>query len=104
MAVPFSAVPHLPAGALTEKIVIDANNHYRLQDGVIAELETGSMTTRELFQRYVPGPRTVKAFSTIYFEHLLSLTRPAGSPDRSAPPDTCRHLGSGNTDGPAVGA
>ncbi|MGW7206602.1 NADPH-dependent F420 reductase [Streptomyces sp. NPDC054837] len=34
----------------------------------------------------MPGARTVKAFSTIYFEHLLSLARPAGSPDRSALP------------------
>ncbi|MEU5891826.1 NAD(P)-binding domain-containing protein [Streptomyces sp. NPDC047461] len=86
VAVPFSAVPHLPADALTGKIVIDANNYYRLRDGIIAELETGSLTAGELFQRYVPGARTVKAFSTIYFEHLLSLARPAGSPDRSALP------------------
>lgn len=86
VAVPFSAVPHLPADALAGKTVIDANNYYRLRDGVIAELETGSLTAGELFQRYVPGARTVKTFSTIYFEHLISLARPAGSPDRSALP------------------
>ncbi|MEU1193608.1 NAD(P)-binding domain-containing protein [Streptomyces sp. NPDC005859] len=86
VAVPFSAVPHLPAHALAGKTVIDTNNYYRLRDGVIAELETGSLTAGELFQRYVPGARTVKTFNTIYFEHLLSLARPAGSPDRSALP------------------
>lgn len=88
VAVPFSAVPHLPADALAGKIVIDANNYYRRRDGVIAELETGGLTAGELFQRYVPGARTVKAFSTIYFEHLIALARPAGSPDRSALPIT----------------
>ncbi|GAA2524052.1 NADPH-dependent F420 reductase [Streptomyces longisporus] len=86
VAVPFSAVPHLPADALAGKTVIDTNNYYRLRDGVIAELETGSLTAGELFQRYVPGARTVKTFNTIYFEHLISLARPAGSPDRSALP------------------
>ncbi|WP_326667440.1 NADPH-dependent F420 reductase [Streptomyces canus] len=73
VSVPFSAVPHLPVDALAEKIVI-------------AELETGSLTAGELFQRYVRGARTVKTFNTIYFEHLVSLARPAGSPDRSALP------------------
>lgn len=86
VAVPFSAVPHLPADALAGKIVIDTNNYYRRRDGVIAELETGSLTAGELFQRYVPGARTVKTFNTIYFEHLIALARPAGSPDRSALP------------------
>ncbi|WP_326758965.1 NAD(P)-binding domain-containing protein [Streptomyces phaeochromogenes] len=71
IAVPFSAAPHLPADALVGKTVIDANNYYRLRDGVITELETGSLTAGELFQRYVPGGRTVKAFNTIYFEHPL---------------------------------
>ncbi|MFE4964653.1 NADPH-dependent F420 reductase [Streptomyces sp. NPDC056660] len=86
VAVPFSAVPHLPADALAGKIVIDANNYYRLRDGAIAELLTGSLTAGELFQRYAPAARTVKTFNTIYFEHLISLARPAGSPDRSALP------------------
>ncbi|GHD01473.1 NADP oxidoreductase [Streptomyces violarus] len=86
VAVPFSAVPHLPVDALAGKIVIDANNYYRLRDGVIAELDTGSLTAGALFQRYVPGARTVKTFNTIYFEHLVSLARPAGSADRSALP------------------
>ncbi|MEV0218894.1 NAD(P)-binding domain-containing protein [Streptomyces sp. NPDC050704] len=88
VAVPFSAVPHLPANALAGKTVIDANNYYRRRDGVIAEPETGSLTAGELFQRYVPRARAVKTFSTIYFEHLLALARPAGSPDRSALPIT----------------
>lgn len=86
VAVPFSAVPHLPADTLAGKIVIDTNNYYRLRDGVIAELETGSLTAGELFRRYVLGARTVKTFNTIYFEHLIALARPAGSPDRSALP------------------
>jgi predicted dinucleotide-binding enzyme len=86
VAVPFRGVPHLPADALAGKIVIDVSNYSRPRDGVVAELETGEVTAGELFQRYVPGARTVKAFSTIYFEHLVALARPAGSPDRSALP------------------
>ncbi|MET7647782.1 NAD(P)-binding domain-containing protein [Streptomyces sp. NPDC005426] len=88
VAVPFSAVPHLPADALAGKIVIDANNYYRQRDGVIADLPAGGLTAGALFQRYVPGARTIRTFSTIYFEHLLALARPAGSPDCSALPIT----------------
>jgi 8-hydroxy-5-deazaflavin:NADPH oxidoreductase len=86
VAVPFRAVPHLPSQALAGKIVIDANNCYQFRDGVIDDLVTGGLTAGELFQQYVPGARTVKTFNTIYFEHLVSLARPAGSPDRSALP------------------
>ncbi|MGI5423903.1 NAD(P)-binding domain-containing protein [Streptomyces sp. CA-179760] len=80
VAVPFSAVPHLPADALAGKIVIDANNYYRSRDGVIAALPADGLTAGELFQRYVPEARAIKTFSTIYFEHLITLARPAGSP------------------------
>jgi predicted dinucleotide-binding enzyme len=86
VAVPFSAVPHLPVDALAGKIVIDANNYYQPRDGVVADLLAGGLTAGELFQRSVPGARAVKTFSTIYFEHFLALARPAGSPDRSALP------------------
>src|SRR5438128_2635978 len=34
VAVPFRAVPHLPADALAAKIVIDTNNYYQFRDGV----------------------------------------------------------------------
>jgi hypothetical protein len=64
----------------------ETNNYYQFRDGDIADLLTGSLTAGELFQRYVPGARTVKTFNTIYFEHLISLARPAGSRDRSALP------------------
>ncbi|GLY29299.1 hypothetical protein Kisp02_26640 [Kineosporia sp. NBRC 101731] len=33
--------------------------------------------------QYLSDARIVKAFNTIFFEHLLSLPRPAGAPDRS---------------------
>ncbi|MEH0626543.1 hypothetical protein [Streptomyces stelliscabiei] len=81
-------MPRLPADPLAGKIVIDANNYYRPRDGVTADLLAGGLTAGELFQRYVPGARTVKTFNTIYFEHLIALARPAGSPDRSALPIT----------------
>ncbi|MFM9455209.1 NADPH-dependent F420 reductase [Streptomyces europaeiscabiei] len=88
VAIPFSAVPHLPVAALAGKIVIDANNYYRSRDGVIAGPPADGLTAGELFQRYVPEARAIKTFSTIYFEHLITLARPTGSPDRSALPVT----------------
>jgi len=88
VAVPFHAVPHLPVDALAGKIVIDTNNYYQFRDGVVDDLLTGDLTAGEIFQRSLPQSRTVKTFNTIYFEHLISLARPAGSHDRSALPMT----------------
>ncbi|MGZ4488534.1 MAG: NADPH-dependent F420 reductase, partial [Nocardioides sp.] len=66
------------------KVVIDTNNYYPQRDGEIAELEDESTTTAELLQAHLPESHVVKTFNNIYFEHLRSLARPAGSPDRSA--------------------
>ena len=41
------------------------------------------MTSSELLQAHLPDSRVVKAFNNIYFGHLGSLQRPAGSPERS---------------------
>ncbi len=88
VSVPFSAVTALPVDALAGRIVIETNNYYPGRDGVIPELSNTGLSAGELFSRLVPGARVVKAFNTIYFGHLLSLGRPAGSPDRSALPIT----------------
>jgi len=71
---------------LAGKVVIDTNNYYPERDGVFDELENGSSTTGELLQKHLPGARVVKGFNNIWFGHLQSLGRPAGSPDRSALP------------------
>jgi predicted dinucleotide-binding enzyme len=90
VTIPEKAVPELPAGLFDEAapgaVVVDTGNYYPGRDGRITELEDGSTTSSELLQRRLPGSRVVKVFNNIYFEHLLSLARPAGAPDRSALP------------------
>ncbi len=56
---------------------------YPQRDGQIAELDSGSLTSSELLQRYLAGAQVVKAFNNIFYQHLLALSRPAGAPDRS---------------------
>jgi hypothetical protein len=60
-----------------------ACNYNPLRDGQIAELDNHSVTSSELIQRHLPDAKVVKAFNNIFFRHLLALSRPAGSADRS---------------------
>jgi 8-hydroxy-5-deazaflavin:NADPH oxidoreductase len=86
VTVPLRAYRDVPAEPLAGKVVIDTNNYYPERDGVFDELEDGSSTTGELLQKHLPQARVVKGFNNIWFGHLGSLARPAGSPDRSALP------------------
>jgi hypothetical protein len=83
VTIPLKAYRHVPVEPLRGKVVIDTNNYYPQRDGHIAELDDGSTTSSELLQAHLPGSRVVKAFNNIYFGHLGSLQRPAGSPERS---------------------
>ncbi|MCW2637814.1 MAG: oxidoreductase coenzyme F420-dependent [Dactylosporangium sp.] len=84
VSVPLKAYRNVPVEPLAGKVVIDTNNYYPQRDGQIPELDNESTTTSELLQRHLPTSKVVKGFNNIYFKHLLSLARPAGSPDRSA--------------------
>ena len=86
VTVPVSAFPHMPAAQLAGKTVIDTCNYGAERDGHIPELDNKSLTSSELLQRYAPDALLVKAFNTIFFKHLLSLSRPSGAPDRSSLP------------------
>ena len=66
-AVPFKSVPDLPASALDGKVLVSASNYYPGRDG---EIDLGGGTQTEWTARHVPGVRVVKAFNTIYWEHL----------------------------------
>jgi predicted dinucleotide-binding enzyme len=83
VSVPVKAFPDLPAVSLAGKTVIDTCNYGPERDGHIPELDSKSLTSSELLLRYVPDAVVVKAFNTIFYKHLLSLTRPAGAADRS---------------------
>src|ERR1039457_2792351 len=54
VTVPVHASPDLPASALAGKAVIDTCNYGPERDGHIPELDSESLTDRELLLRYIP--------------------------------------------------
>jgi len=86
VTIPLGRMADLPVGALRGKLVIDTMNYYPGRDGRIAALDDGSATSSQLLAAHLPEARVVKAFNTIYFQHLAALPRPSGAPDRSALP------------------
>ncbi|CAN5446722.1 NAD(P)-binding domain-containing protein [soil metagenome] len=70
ISIPLAKYTQLPTSGFEGKVVIDSNNYYPERDGNIAELDNGSTTSSELLQAHLPGASVVKAFNTIWFEHL----------------------------------
>jgi predicted dinucleotide-binding enzyme len=83
VTIPFRAVQSAPPGPLAGQVVIDTCNYYPQRDGHFPELDNGALTSSELVQRHLPASAVVKAFNNIYYRHLESLARPAGTADRS---------------------
>jgi predicted dinucleotide-binding enzyme len=83
VTVPLKAYREVPVEPLRGKVVIDTNNYYPQRDEHIAELDDESTTVSELLQAHLPESHVVKAFNNIYFDHLRTLQRPSGSPERS---------------------
>jgi 8-hydroxy-5-deazaflavin:NADPH oxidoreductase len=72
ISIPFGKHKELPADAFVGKIVIDSNNYYPERDGNFSEIDQGKITSSELLAAHLKGARIVKAFNTIWFEHLKS--------------------------------
>ncbi|HEX8154031.1 MAG TPA: NAD(P)-binding domain-containing protein [Thermoanaerobaculia bacterium] len=70
VAIPLKDYTTLDANDLRGKVVIDAMNYYPNRDGNIAPLDSDETTSSELLAAQLPGARIVKAFNTIWFEHL----------------------------------
>lgn len=73
LAVPWhleTALP--PAEVLRNKIVMDAMNPYNPAGGFF---DLGGSTSSEIVLQRMPGARLVKAFNTIYYEHLANRGR-----------------------------
>lgn len=70
VAIPLKAYSALPAEPFAGRIVVDADNYYPQRDGQIAELDGKTATSTELLARHLDGATVLKAFNTIYFEHL----------------------------------
>jgi 8-hydroxy-5-deazaflavin:NADPH oxidoreductase len=73
LAVPWHREDALPAPELLRgKIVIDAMNPYNPQGGFF---DLGGSTSSEIVLARIPGAKLVKAFNTIYYEHLAGRGR-----------------------------
>ncbi len=72
VAIPFGKYKTLPVDTLANKIVIDAGNYYPNRDGKFEEIEGGEMTESELVAKHLENSTIVKAFNTIWSEHLKS--------------------------------
>jgi predicted dinucleotide-binding enzyme len=70
VSIPFGRYKELPSAAFNGKIVIDSNNYYPDRDGNFADLDDGETTSSELLAAHLSGAKIVKAFNTIWFEHL----------------------------------
>jgi len=73
LAVPWHVREALPAPELVrDKIVIDAMNPYNPEGGFF---DLGRSTSSEEVLKRLPGAKLVKAFNTIYYEHLATRGR-----------------------------
>jgi 8-hydroxy-5-deazaflavin:NADPH oxidoreductase len=73
LAVPWHLEEALPpAEVLRGKIVVDAMNPYNPAGGFF---DLGGSTSSEIVLRRMPAARLVKAFNTIYYEHLATRGR-----------------------------
>jgi predicted dinucleotide-binding enzyme len=75
VAVPLKDYTSLPADELRGRIVVDAMNYYPGRDGQFAQLDSGERASTEMVAAQLPGARVVKAFNTIWFEHLKTQGR-----------------------------
>ena len=76
LAVPLKEYSKLPRRVLAGKIVIDAMNYYPDRDGRFERLDSGEISSSAMVAEHLDGARVVKAFNTIYFEHLMAQGRP----------------------------
>jgi len=83
LTIPLGKVDQVDPAPLVGKVVLDTCNYYPERDGDIAALDDKQTTTSGLVQQHLPQSHVVKAFNNIYWQHLGSLQRPAGAPDRS---------------------
>lgn len=70
VSIPLGKIYELPSEGFAGKIVIDTNNYYPDRDGQIAELDSDEKTSSELLAEHLKGAKIIKAFNTIWFEHL----------------------------------
>lgn len=70
ISIQFGRYKGLPPQPFEGKIVIDANNYYPNRDGNFPEIDQGKITSSELIASHLRGAKVIKAFNTIWYEHL----------------------------------
>jgi hypothetical protein len=73
-AIPYGRYQSLPADELAGKILISAANYYPDRDG---RIDLDGRAQSELIAAYLPLTKVVKAFNTIWYQHLAT----QGDPD-----------------------
>lgn len=68
-AIPFGRYQSLPVEQLAGKILISAANYYPGRDG---QIKLGGHAHSELIAEHLPTTKVVKAFNTIWYQHLGS--------------------------------
>lgn len=76
-AIPFHAVPKLPAGKLSGKVVLSAANYYPARDG---DIHLGGGTQSEWVARRLPDAKLVKAFNMMQAGVMEKLADGQGTP------------------------
>lgn len=69
-AIPFGRYASLPAKELEGKTIISAANYYPQRDG---RIDLGGLSQSEFIAKHLPKVRLVKAFNTIYYQHLATM-------------------------------
>ena len=87
VTIPEKSVRDLPKGLFTDTdgtVIVDTGNYYPQRDGRIAAIEEGTPESQWVAQQI--GRPVVKAFNTIYAQHLMERGRPADVGGRIALP------------------
>jgi 8-hydroxy-5-deazaflavin:NADPH oxidoreductase len=69
-AIPFGRYASLPARELNGKILISAANYYPQRDG---KIDLSGLAHTEFIAKHLPSVHVVKAFNTIYYQHLAAM-------------------------------
>jgi len=87
VTIPEKSVPHLPKDLFAsgdQPVIVDTGNYYPQRDGRIAAIEDGTPESQWVAQQL--GRPVVKAFNTMYAQHLLERGRAADQTGRFAMP------------------
>ena len=81
LAIPFRAYKSAPVQPLSGKVVVDATNYSYDRDGTFPDIDSGRITSSEVVAEYLAASHVIKAFNTMYYEHLATRgdkTKPLG--------------------------